>query len=1736
MQLIVVAIALALASPAFGQNLLESAVEPQDVDLQATVAIHGDKAAAAVREQIEELLDMTHGTAADATAWSAGSANGPGDRFLYRVAFKHPAQIGTVLAVFGTDHQDQGAATLSYLKPAAVYPGDPANAGDWEQLQTFSIHGRLECTLPSGLRTRAILCSETRTRGTSALRKLHLLKARVYNATPHATAIAETAPYGTDAAEITRGRPWSNAGADENKRIFRYPVSSVHPSWFVLAWRQPQRLAAFRLRSTIGEFRLYAYTGKNGLNPAVAPQESWERFQYTVLSRERDASGRNVLDLSLEPVRTTAIKLLILETEPKGGPIVTIDELTSWADLGDGPLPAPPKQAETPPPLEISYRLDCDAEVALVIDDVHGRRVRNLVAEAERKKGVNVEHWDLKDEEGFPVPPGKYKWKAIYAPPLELHYEFTLYPNVERHSPESRPWCGGPRDSWLANHANNSAACVVGDKLFLAAGGTEGGHALIETTLTGAKTWGTPRGADRLCSDGKTLFVLSNYSTDLARLDPVSHEWQDLLSLGANPERKGKLAGMAAKDGKVFLAFNGPIPWLDNATSRANVEIGFCLPKLRERVENKERPAVPGFPRSSFISLFRLGGDIPDGQRPGELAFIESTMGMGRRQHVLLAFKQPVPLGSVVLPPPEERDLELSLSVLKPNAPWPPNVKNEQDWITVESGKLLHWNCLPMPENTVTRALRVTFAKPGDELTKDLEAREPDVDDAPSAEARDGDITAYDNNSESAPLEGKRQLWSGRIEGMRLLRCRFKSLLPEAKVRVNSGVVDARTGEWDARRTEILSAAKPGIYALEWDKPQRVRGLSIKEIDGALAEIDVHTGPAGAPIDIEGKEHWTQVGSYTQALRTYFWPGSNNGGARYLDGTVDFGKDYETRAVRLRVVRQWTDSSIYGVRSDRGATNRDPARCRVYGVTPLQYLGGEPPMDPLIAKRLTTCDGESGKVLDEKPLEITGEIAFNPDGVLYAVQDRKIARVNLDVLTLTDFITDLKEPGAFAFGPDGKLYAYDAAPERRVVRVYDRDGRYLHSIGTPGPLQAGSYDPARLPAVCSVTVDRANNIWIVSPNDNPRRVAQFKTGGTYVQELLGNTYYGGGGTMDPYDKSRLYYLGMAFEADWDKGTSRIKNLLSLDWWRPEVVPIIVDGRRYLVSAPLIVNAQQPVGVVYLHDEKTLTMRMVAAVGNAEGFPPFHSPEVLEHLGGKTPEAFRFIWTDRNGDGMMQLGEVQFTPGRTPGLSRFNRDLSATAGNIRYEVKEFLRDGTPVYAERRLPFDALYRLDNGNYLRSTQRGRTSLNEVVSPNGESIWTYPAFWGVSSLYIPPWSPGFVCNQLVIAGHETAHAGDLGEFLVINSNAGQTFIWTADGLLAGRITNHLGHPQAHGWPTEHKRYTRLDGLTLGQEHFHGFFCRTLQDNKYYFIAGHNHISVVEVKGIEKFKRLGGEIEITPAIVEKTRQWDAARLRRVLFEQPPIIECPIVPSRPTFEDMTADAGPLQQKTAVGELATFSMACDDERLYLCWQVKSGPLKNGGDDYRRYFKTGAAVDVLLGTNPKADPQRTIPADGDIRLLITVANDQPVAVFYRPVAPNAPKEHAWKTTTQAGGTASFDEVIALPRVPIKVASAGNGYAVMATVPLRTIGLKVEPGMVLKMDWGVMITEEGNLTTARAYWANKTAVGTTDEPTEARLQPDLWGYVRFTRPEGSTLQPDDAQADRPDLEDLLGGTASD
>ena len=73
------------------------------------------------------------------------------------------------------------------------------------------------------------------------------------------------------------------------------------------------------------------------------------------------------------------------------------------------------------------------------------------------------------------------------------------------------------------------------------------------------------------------------------------------------------------------------------------------------------------------------------------------------------------------------------------------------------------------------------------------------------------------------------------------------------------------------------------------------------------------------------------------------------------------------------------------------------------------------------------------------------------------------------------------------------------------------------------------------------------------------------------------------------------------------------------------------------------------------------------------------------------------------------------------------------------------------------------------------------------------------------------------------------------MHTNTGGWNVWTGDGLLIGPIFRDLRDPRGQPWSMpEHERGMILSDITVGEEHFQGYFCRTA-DNRYYVVAGHN-------------------------------------------------------------------------------------------------------------------------------------------------------------------------------------------------------------------------------------------------------------------------------------------------------------
>ena len=1373
--------------------------------------------------------------------------------------------------------------------------------------------------------------------------------------------------------------------------------------------------------------------------------------------------------------------------------------------------------------------------MALALDDASGHRLKNVLAEVERPAGPAEEPWDLKDAAGAYVAPGTYRLKGIVGPAVQLRYEMTPYPNVDQLWPDRTPWLqghSGPH-GWLSDHSQNQAAAALGDHVYFGASMAEAGVCFIECDKTGRKLWGQNNfgawlGVYMLAADDQAVYIAASDGS-VYRMDPATHQSRKLFHAELN--RSGWLSSMAAHAGKVYLAFNGggSTTSIDNATAANNVVLEHSL---------VAGASSSGF-WSGFVRALRLEGH-PPGQNGG-LVDLATDTGKRRNQYILLAFREPVPLGSIAFPHPGGA-YAISFSVLAPNAPYPPRPDEAKDWIPFESnGQTGVWNCIAAPPGTLTRALKVTFVN---KVFSDMDdslaeastskaGRKPSIDDDLA-----GLAAADRGQTKVASKEGE---WAGRLDGLKLIRRRFVSLSSTTKVRVNSGAVKPG-GEWEAARTEPIGEESPGIYLMEWDTPQKVSGLAIKEIDGARTEIDVWQGPVSGQVPIDGPvlaEHsgatgWRRVATYRQERRSAYNPSADcNPFAKYIDGYVDFREVCETRAVRLRIVEPWLDNGdknaecrratewAHGVHyKDQPCAKLDTLQCHVYGVAPLQYLGGEAPLQAQAGDRLEVYDGQTGALVKQLPSAIGWHgLSFGPKGDLYAIEKghQDVVRVDLESGHLTPVVTKC-EPSVMTVGPDGLIYVFPWTDNSRAaIQVYDAAGKQLRTIGRPGGRSVGPWDPQRFKDVVNLTVDASGNVWVVECGNYPRRIVNYRTDGAFVKEILGNTMYGGGGggVLDRFDATRAWYGAVEFELDRTQHTSRVAALIG-EGIENDLVPMRVAGREetFMVSTPLTEQSRQSYGVVYVYDKVAHTVRRVAAVGDASFFAPLRKSKVMALLKGGVPKGFSFLWSDRNGNGDVDPDEVDFKPkakvSAFESVGPFDSALGCVGGGIRYKVKEFLPGGVPVYERLPLPGPALVRLDDGNYFSLhtpfTEDGPIE-NFVMTAKGEKVWGYPTGQGgVGGLSVAAWSPGRVCNQFAVIGHETAPQGDLGEFVVVHANSGEWNVWTADGLLAGQILLDKSNPRSKLFgPPVVTPGMRLDPLTASQEHFHGFFTRTEADNRYHIIAGFTHMSIIEVQGLEKYRRFATDVTVTPADLQKDRAWETAQVRRQIQGRALLVKAPSVETPPVID---GDGSPHEWPGAVSiddsGSATFAVSYDRAKLYLCWKGKGlGPIRNGGTEFQRYFKTGAALDFLLGADPKADTKRERPVRGDLRLLITFVGGVPKAVVYQSVAPGALAGEGWKTRTEAGGETAFDRVVELKGATVRMGGEQD-WTVEAAIPLGELGVKIEPGARVKMDWGVLTSPDGNQVKQRMYWANKAATGTSDEAIEARLEPSLWGTL--------------------------------
>jgi hypothetical protein len=837
----------------------------------------------------------------------------------------------------------------------------------------------------------------------------------------------------------------------------------------------------------------------------------------------------------------------------------------------------------------------------------------------------------------------------------------------------------------------------------------------------------------------------------------------------------------------------------------------------------------------------------------------------------------------------------------------------------------------------------------------------------------------------------------------------------------------------------------------------------------------------------------------------------------------------------------------------------------------INQLGGIAVHDGLLVaslqklNQLLFVDVRSGKVIANSDLPNPRGLAFDADGRLLVLSGTKLLRYKLNAdapgkLAAPNevFPSGLEDPHGITLDAAGNIYICDHGDSHQV-KVLSPDGKLLRVIGHPGPPRVGVYDPLHMNHPLGLAIDDRQQLWVTEDDFQPKRVSVWTLEGKLLRSFYGPARYGGGGTLDPRDKTRFYYDGIEFKLDWKNGVNApsavfyregADDLSSPFRGGPPETPIYLGDRQYMTncfnSSP---TNGAPLATIWLMKDRVAMP--VASLGRATDWgllkrEEFRAkwPKGMDPNGEPSKNACLFVWTDLNADGRVQPNEVTLMPATTGGVTVAG-DLSFVVSRVddkamRFTPREFTARGAPIYD-----------LNHGQVLaRGVQTPASSGGDqaLISPDGWSIltvapkpwaregfggvkdgqalWSYPSLWpGLHASHeaAVPDRPGeAIGSTRLLGGFITPAKGDAGPLWCVNGNMGDMYLLTADGLLVAQLFQdaRIGKP----WIMPRaERGMLLNDLTLHDENFFPTITQT-RDGQVYLCDG-GRSSLVRIDGLEEIRRLPtSELQLTADDLKNAAAWRTdAETRRQSARGTSLLRVPIrkaaLPGDTPANDWTgADWAVIDRRGTAANFnsdskpydVTAAVAVAGDRLHVVFRTRDAELlENSGETANAPFKTGGCLDLMIGADPTADPKRSRPVAGDQRLLITQVRHQTVALLYRAVVPGTaepvPFSSPWRTITLD----RVDDISAQVKLSADVQKDERGKVKSAiyalSVPLDVLNLHPADGQTIKADIGIL-RGNGFQTLQRVYWNNKASAITSDVPSEAELTPALWGKWVF------------------------------
>ncbi len=813
---------------------------------------------------------------------------------------------------------------------------------------------------------------------------------------------------------------------------------------------------------------------------------------------------------------------------------------------------------------------------------------------------------------------------------------------------------------------------------------------------------------------------------------------------------------------------------------------------------------------------------------------------------------------------------------------------------------------------------------------------------------------------------------------------------------------------------------------------------------------------------------------------------------------------------------------------------------------------------------LLFVDAKGGKILGRAPVRDPRGLTFDAQGRLLLLSKSQLLRY--PALNAADpaklnapevvAVKDLDDPRHVACDAAGNIYISNRGDSHQV-RVFSATGELLRTIGHPGAPGVGNYDPEHLNNPNGLALDSQGHVWIAEADNQPRRVSVWNAKAEFLRGFYGPTEYGGGGVLDSQDPNRFFYKGMEFRLNWLAGRDQLVRI----FYRPDplleghyghyspdtpLYPALPKATRYFTSC-YTHNPTNGDSVAFVWRDAEPAAKLVAALGSANAWPLLREGDFrpLWPEGTKPDEEnprpeqqCSFAWTDTNGDGVPQPAEVKFARIPSHGVTVMN-DLSFIVARHGDKSARFANLGFGPHAVPTYNIEKPELLGPAGGPTPSSGGDQALADasgwVVSTNapapfspygpggsfkGEARWSYPCAWpGLHASHeaAVPDRPGEVIGTTRMLGGWVQPPGESGPMFCVNGNMGNMYLFTADGLFVSTLFNDIRLRPNWAAPVA-LRNMDVTGVSLHDENFWPSITQT-PDGRVFLIDG-ARTSLVRVDNLNTIKRLPAQpLNVTPADLERARDWFArAETARQKARGSGILHVPVRPAAPTVDGRlddwpaTTDWATIDRR---GTKANFNsnskpyevsaaVSISGDRLYAAWRTtEKSLLENSGDNPQALFKTGGCLDVMLGTSAAASLDRTEPAAGDVRLLVTQVKGRPRAMLYRAKVPGTREPVAFSSPWRTIHLDVVEDVTS----KVTLATDGDGNFEIS-LPLATLGWQPKPGDTVRADIGVLRGFNGQ-TTQRVYWANKATAITADVPSEAELTPRLWGKWTITAP---------------------------